>query len=110
MFANLVGNALTYLDPARPGRVEVGRLPDDPDGPRVYYVRDNGLGIDAGHRGRIFQAFQRAHPQVAGGEGIGLAVVARVAERHRGRVWVESEAGAGSTFFVALPAAPAGGG
>ena len=110
VFANLVGNALTYLDPARPGRVEVGCLPGTADGQRVYYVRDNGLGIAEAHRGKIFQAFQRAHPQVAGGEGIGLAIVARVAERHRGRAWVESEAGTGSTFFVALPAAPAGGG
>jgi signal transduction histidine kinase len=73
-------------------------------------VRDNGLGIAEAHRGKIFQVFQRAHPQVAGGEGIGLAIVARVVERHRGRVWVESEAGAGSTFYVTLPAAPAGGG
>lgn len=110
VFANLIGNALTYLDPARPGRVEVGCLPETTDGLCGYYVRDNGLGIAEAHRGRIFQAFQRAHPQVAGGEGIGLAVAARVVERHRGRVWVESEAGEGSTFYVALPAAPAGGG
>jgi signal transduction histidine kinase len=105
-FANLLNNALTYLDPARPGVVEVGCLPGEAAGQRTYFVRDNGLGIAEGHRQKIFQAFQRAHPGVGSGEGLGLAIVARVAERHRGRVWVESHPGEGSTFFVALPAPP----
>jgi PAS domain S-box-containing protein len=110
VFANLIGNALAYLDPARPGRVEVGCLPADgaAAGVRTYFVRDNGLGIAEAHRAKIFQVFQRAHPGVGRGEGIGLAIVARIAERHRGRVWVESEAGAGSTFYVTLPAPPGG--
>jgi signal transduction histidine kinase len=107
VFGNLVGNALNYLDPARPGAVEVGCLPGEDGGQRTYFVRDNGLGIPEAHRQRIFQAFQRAHPGVGGGEGLGLAIVARVVERHRGRVWVDSTSGEGSTFFVALPAAPA---
>ncbi len=108
LFGNLIGNALTYLDPARPGVIEVGCLPpgtgDVPLGFRTYFVRDNGLGIAPAHRQKIFQAFQRAHPGVGSGEGLGLAIVARVAERHRGRAWVESHPGAGSTFFVTLPA------
>ncbi|MBN9517876.1 PAS domain S-box protein [bacterium] len=108
VFANLIGNALAYLDPARPGRVEVGCLPAEAGAQRTYFVRDNGLGIAEAHRAKIFQVFQRAHPGVGAGEGIGLAIVARIAERHRGRVWVESEAGAGSTFYVTLPAPPAG--
>jgi PAS domain S-box-containing protein len=109
VFANLVGNALTYLDPARPGQVEVGALPPDDPGTHTYFVRDNGLGIADGHRQKIFQAFQRAHPGVGSGEGLGLAIVARVVERHHGRVWVESRPGEGSTFYVALPATPTGG-
>ncbi len=112
-FANLIGNALTYLDPARPGLIEVGCASEaGADGPRTYFVRDNGLGIAEGHQHKIFHAFQRAHPGVGAGEGLGLAIVARVAERHHGRVWVESRPGAGSTFFLALPAPPgrAGGG
>ncbi|VTR93686.1 histidine kinase : Histidine kinase OS=Burkholderia sp. H160 GN=BH160DRAFT_5724 PE=4 SV=1: CHASE3: HAMP: PAS_9: PAS_9: HisKA: HATPase_c [Gemmata massiliana] len=107
LFGNLIGNALTYLDPARPGVIEIGCLPlgtaDVPSGFRTYFVRDNGLGIAPVHRQKIFQAFQRAHPGVGSGEGLGLAIVARVAERHHGRVWVESHPGAGSTFFVTLP-------
>ncbi|HEY1190704.1 MAG TPA: PAS domain S-box protein [Gemmata sp.] len=109
MFGNLIGNALTYLDPARPGAIEVGCLPPGPEAPhglRTFFVRDNGLGIAEGHRQKIFQAFQRAHPGIGSGEGLGLAIVAHVAERHGGRVWVESHPGTGSTFFVTLPAAP----
>jgi PAS domain S-box-containing protein len=110
LLANLVANALTYLDPTRPGQIEIGCLPQGAreisDGFHGYYVRDNGLGIAEAHQQKIFQAFQRAHPGVGSGEGLGLAIVARVAERHRGRVWVESCPGQGSTFFFALPAAP----
>src|SRR3954464_13115819 len=109
-FGNLIGNALTYLDPARPGVIEVGCLPADESDFRTYFVRDNGLGIAEAHRQKIFQAFQRAHPGVGSGEGLGLAIVARVAERHRGRAWVESAPGEGSTFYVSLPAAPEAGG
>ena len=103
LFGNLIGNALTYLDPVRPGVIEVGCLSPDAGGFRTYFVKDNGLGIADGHRQKIFQAFQRAHPGVGSGEGLGLAIVSRVAERHRGRVWVETTPGEGSTFFVTLP-------
>jgi PAS domain S-box-containing protein len=107
VFGNLIGNALTYLEPSRRGEIDVGCLPgDEPSEFRTYFVRDNGLGVSDAHRQKIFQAFQRAHPGVGSGEGLGLAIVARVAERHRGRVWVESAPGAGSTFYVTLPAAP----
>lgn len=107
VFANLVGNALAYLDPARPGRVEVGSV-GAPEGSVTYVVKDNGLGIPAAYQAKVFQLFQRAHPEVGAGEGLGLAIVARVVERHRGRVWVESVEGEGSTFYVQLPAPPAG--
>jgi PAS domain S-box-containing protein len=107
VFANLIGNALVYLDPNRPGLIEVGFQCTNSDvgldAGGVYFVKDNGLGIAEAHRQKIFQVFQRAHPGVGKGEGIGLAIVARIVERHRGRVWVESTVGQGSTFFVWLP-------
>lgn len=107
LFANLIGNALVYLDPNRPGRLEIGFDANGPSGEGpVYFVRDNGLGIAEDHRGKIFQVFQRAHPGVGSGEGIGLSIVARVAERHRGRAWVTSRVGEGSTFYVTLRAVP----
>jgi signal transduction histidine kinase len=107
VFGNLVGNAVNYLDATRPGQIEVGCLAGSgADGLNTYFVRDNGLGIASAHLGRMFSAFQRLHGNVAQGEGIGLALVKRMVERHGGRIWVESTEGAGSTFFVALPAQP----
>jgi signal transduction histidine kinase len=105
IFANLVGNALNYLDPSRPGLIEIGGTPSGND-MITYHVRDNGRGIAAGHQGKLFMAFQRLHPGVAEGEGIGLALVRRMVERHGGRIWLESEEGAGTTFFLTLPEAP----
>ncbi len=114
IFTHLIDNALNYLDPARPGRIEVGALEPDAtaaraptDRTRTFYVRDNGLGIPSAYMSKVFHAFQRLHGDIAKGEGIGLALVRRIVERHGGRVWVESTEGVGSTFFVALPEQPA---
>ncbi len=108
VFANLVGNAVNYLDPKRPGRVEVGVQPDAADGQapamRTFFVRDNGLGIAEAHLAKVFIAFQRLHPELARGEGVGLALVRRVVERHGGRIWLESAVGVGTTAYVTLPA------
>uniref|UniRef100_UPI00286F2F2E sensor histidine kinase n=1 Tax=Paraburkholderia sp. TaxID=1926495 RepID=UPI00286F2F2E len=73
---------------------------------RTYYVRDNGIGIPAAYLPKLFRAFQRLHGGESAGQGTGLALARRIAERHGGRLWVESTEGAGSTFFVALPDAP----
>jgi PAS domain S-box-containing protein len=102
VFANLVGNALNYLAPDRRGRVDVGAL-ESSAGERTYFVKDNGLGIPAGYLPQLFQAFRRLHPDVTGGEGMGLAIVRRIIERHGGRIWAESESGKGTTFYVTLP-------
>ena len=109
VFANLIGNAVNYLDARRPGWVEVSaHVADDPEGPPtiVYSVADNGLGIAEAYQRKIFTAFQRLHGDVAKGEGIGLALVRRIVERNGGRVWFESEAGRGTTFFVSMPVGP----
>jgi signal transduction histidine kinase len=107
VFANLIGNAVNYLDPAREGLIEIGTTPAPPGvhSLRIFYVRDNGLGIPAVALPRLFNAFQRLHGNVAAGEGIGLALVRRVVERHGGRVWAESKEGVGTTFYLSLPEA-----
>ncbi|MEC5405632.1 ATP-binding protein [Paraburkholderia sp. MPAMCS5] len=107
VFANLIGNAVNYLDTSREGRIEIGTTPAPPGvhSLRIFYVRDNGLGIPAIALPRLFNAFQRLHGTAVAGEGIGLALVRRVVERHGGRVWAESAEGVGTTFYLSLPEA-----
>lgn len=103
VFANLIGNAANYLDPSRPGKIEVGVVEGESGPFTTFYVKDNGLGIPEAQQPKVFVAFQRLHPNVAPGEGIGLALVRRVVERHGGRIWLESRPGVGTTFYVSLP-------
>jgi signal transduction histidine kinase len=113
IFANLIGNAVHYLDPARQGRIEVGCVITSPSegAPQchVYYVKDNGLGIPEAYHQRVFMAFNRLQADVAQGEGVGLALVRRMVNRLGGRIWLQSAAGVGTTFFVALPVPPSNG-
>ena len=110
IFGNLIGNAVCYLDVQRPGVIDVGNVDDADDAHNsapehvTFYVKDNGLGIAAAYLPKMFTAFQRFHGTVAKGEGIGLALVRRVVERHGGRVWVDSTEGVGTTIFLSLPA------
>jgi PAS domain S-box-containing protein len=108
VLANLIGNALNYLDHERPGRVEIGSLPKGSNGAQSYFIRDNGVGIPAAYHPKLFQALQRLHPDKAPGEGIGLAIVRRVLERLGGSIKVDSTPGTGTTFTFTLPAAAAG--
>ncbi len=106
IFANLLANAVNYLDPERRGEIEIGHLVTAPESVRdmtVYYVKDNGVGIAEAYQPKIFGVFQRLHPKMAPGEGIGLPLVSRMVDRHGGKIWVESLEGKGSTFFFALP-------
>jgi PAS domain S-box-containing protein len=101
IFSNLIDNALKYLRPDVPGRIEVkGRVL----GPHaIYEVRDNGRGIESNDRERVFELFRRAGAQDRPGEGIGLAHVRALVRRLGGRIHLESQPGAGSTFTVVLP-------
>jgi PAS domain S-box-containing protein len=104
VFSNLIGNALKYRSPLRPLKVQVGGRIED--GTVHYWVRDNGLGIPEFGKARLFQVFQRLHPQAAAGEGMGLAIVHRIVERHQGKVWAESREGEETTFHFSLPSKP----
>ena len=101
VFSNLLDNALKYLDPGRPGEVRISG--ERRDGRCVYSVQDNGMGIPAEHREKIFRLFHRIRPVQIPGEGIGLSAVKRILDRHGGEIRVESEPGRGTTFHVTLP-------
>lgn len=104
LIRNLVDNAIKYGRPERPV-VEIGCQSDpQSDHHVILFVKDNGIGIPEEHQEKIFGLFQRLHgPGQYEGSGIGLALVKKAAEFHGGRIWVESEIGKGSTFFVSLP-------
>ena len=105
IFANLIANALNYLDARRPGGIVVASNGQEKSGSgrHVLYVKDNGLGIAEAYKAKVFKAFQRMHPDAAKGEGVGLSVVQRIVERLGGTIWFDSVEGQGTTFFVALP-------
>ena len=102
MFTNLMDNAVKYLDPGRHGIIRVSG--ERTNGMVVYCVEDNGIGIARSHHDRIFEIFHRLDPKRGEGEGLGLNIVRKIAERHNGTIWVESEPGKGSRFYVSLSA------
>ena len=104
IFQNLISNAVKYRQLDKPLRIEIS-------GERVGFtslirVADNGIGISPEHRDAVFDLFNRVSNDDGGGSGVGLALVKKLVEEHRGTVSVESEEGVGSTFVVSLPAEP----
>ena len=101
VFANLISNAVKYCD--KPAcRIEIGC--DVVDQYYQFFVRDNGPGIESEHFKKIFQIFQRFNGNDdEEGTGVGLAIVKKLVENHRGKIWVESSLGKGSTFFFTIP-------
>ncbi|MFN2377405.1 MAG: ATP-binding protein [Candidatus Binatia bacterium] len=103
---NLLGNAFKFTQHNAQPRVELGR--ERRNGDEVFVLRDNGVGFDMAHVGKIFEAFQRLHSEEEfDGTGIGLTTVERIVRRHGGRITAEGEPDRGATFRFTL--APAGG-
>ena len=104
VFANLIGNAIKFTRNRAVAEIEIGSR--EIDGRTVYHVRDNGVGFDQTYANTLFQVFHRLHDaREYEGEGVGLAIVQRIIDRHGGRIWVESELNRGTTFFFTLPTA-----
>lgn len=99
---NLLGNAWKYTVKTPTARIEVGAT--DSGHETTFYVRDNGAGFDPQLTHKLFQPFQRLHVQKEfPGSGIGLATVARIVQRHGGRIWAEGALGTGACFYFTLP-------
>jgi signal transduction histidine kinase len=97
---NLMDNAWKYARDRSPPRVHLGFDREK----NAYFVRDNGVGFDMAQAPKLFGLFQRLHADASvPGLGIGLAICARIVERHAGRIWAEAQPGVGATFWMKLP-------
>ena len=102
---NLLSNAWKFTRTVEHPRIELGA--SNQARGVVFYVRDNGVGLDMQYRDKLFAPFQRLHGQEAfPGTGIGLSTVHRIITRHGGQIWCESEVGKGTTFYFTLRPAP----
>jgi PAS domain S-box-containing protein len=105
VFQNLIGNGIKFKRPDVAPLIHISAEDDLHNNRfRLFKVRDNGIGIEPRHFGRLFEIFQRLNSKKEyPGTGIGLALCKRIVERHGGRIWVESEPGKGASFLFTLP-------
>jgi signal transduction histidine kinase len=98
---NLIGNALKYSSRTEAPLIEIGHTSNGNG--TVWFVRDNGAGFDMKYADKLFKVFQRLHSQEEfEGTGIGLALVRRIIDKHKGRIWAESSPGSGAAFYFTL--------
>ena len=102
VWQNLIDNAAKFMGDQPNPQIEIGQAENSKDGMPVFFVRDNGIGIEPRFSDRIFGLFDKLDPRTEG-TGIGLALVKRIIEFHGGKIWVESDPGQGATFYFSLP-------
>ncbi len=115
VYSNLLSNALKYKHGAQAhievGYIGAGETTERPNAPAattgqdIFYVRDQGIGIDPRHHEQVFRLFKRMHGRddYGGGVGAGLTIVQKLVQRHGGRVWIDSALDVGTTFYFTLP-------
>jgi PAS domain S-box-containing protein len=103
LFQNLISNAIKFRSEDKNLKIHVS-CQNQGNNNYIFSVSDNGIGIESQFKDRIFEVFQRLHTRDEySGTGIGLAICKKIVERHGGQIWIESELGAGSTFYFTLP-------
>jgi signal transduction histidine kinase len=102
VFSNFLSNALKNMDTDRPGKVRIhGYVEGDMT---IYCFEDNGIGIDKRYQEQIFNLFEKVNVDKAG-EGLGLTVIRKIIDKHKGRVWLNSSPNVGSKFYISIPTA-----
>ncbi len=102
LFQNLISNSIKYTNQENP-KVEIGVKKNYQGNRLVYYVKDNGIGIDMEFKDRVFEIFKRLHGKDEyEGTGVGLAICKKIVNQNNGDIWVESELGKGATFYFTL--------
>jgi PAS domain S-box-containing protein len=101
VWTNLLANAIKFTAGRLPARITAGA--EVQDGRTVYFVRDNGVGFDMAHAGKLFRVFQRLHAvDEFEGTGVGLATVMRICTRHGGTAWAQAALDNGATFYFTV--------
>jgi light-regulated signal transduction histidine kinase (bacteriophytochrome) len=100
VFQNLIANAIKFRGKSAP-LIHVSA--EQTRAEWVFSIKDNGVGIEPEYKEKVFDMFRRLHGREYSGVGIGLSLCRRIIERHKGRIWLESEAGQGTTFNFTVP-------
>jgi PAS domain S-box-containing protein len=101
LFQNLIDNAVKFMGNQPQPLIEIGAITDNPN-EIIFYIKDNGSGIDPRYHHKIFGLFEKLNTHTEG-TGIGLALVKRIIEFHGGKIWFESEGeGQGTSFYFTL--------
>ncbi|MFI4912799.1 MAG: ATP-binding protein [Sedimentisphaeraceae bacterium JB056] len=100
IFRNLITNALKYRKENINPQIRIGFTENEEE--YIFSIKDNGKGIDKEYQDKIFEMFQRLENTKSKGSGLGLSICKKVAQRHGGRIWVESQINQGSTFFFTI--------
>lgn len=101
LFSNLISNSLKYRDKNKESEISVQNYIENDR--VIFSIQDNGIGIKKEHKNKVFDIFHRLNPKETKGEGLGLAIVKKILNKHDGKIWMESEEGKGTTFYVSLP-------
>jgi PAS domain S-box-containing protein len=101
LFSNIISNTIKYRDPNKPLKLEISSIIRH--NRVIYSIKDSGLGISSKYLDKIWNVFYRVDASSSiSGDGLGLSMAKRITENHKGKIWVESEEGKGSVFYIEL--------